>query len=141
MGTLHKDVLEALGFHTVTNHAGTHWLEDDNGKMYKDGSRYSSPSASACRTEADAWAQAPTLDALMPKLVEAVSRIGAILTETVSDIPMVQVSLMMPTPLNGRIVWDYGDYQGVAATYLEAVASVFVQMCAEGLIDGKAVVL
>lgn len=141
MDELHRKVLKALGFELVTNASGTVWLEDYDGFMYKNGERCSSPSASANRTEAEAWAQAPTLEALTPKLTKAIGQIGAILTETVSDIPMVQVSLMTPTPLHGRIVWDYSDCQGVGATYTEAVASVFAQMCEAGLIDGKAVVL
>lgn len=132
---LHKDVLKLLGFEVVINAVGTVWLEDKNGFMYKNGERWSSPSAAACRTEADAWAHAPTLDALMLPLMGVVGRLGAILTETVSDIPMIQLSLMTPMPLDGRIVWDYGDCQGLGATYQEAIAALFIAACERGLID------
>lgn len=129
MDELHKQTLEALGFWARPSRLKFVALLRGQGVV------------ATAKTEADAWAQAPTLEALMPKLVEAIGQIGAILTETVFDIPMVQVSLMTPAPLSGRIVWDYGDCQGVGTTYTEAVASVFVQMCEAGLIDGKAVVL
>lgn len=136
MDELHRKVLEALGFELVTNAVGTVWLEDRNGFMFKNGERCSSPSASANRTEADAWAQAPTLEALMSKLVEVITRSDA----------KPEIRLFVNDAgwycyiVDGNdIPFDFDS--DAVSTMAHAIASVFVQMCEAKLIDGKAVVL
>lgn len=133
MNELNKTVCELMGFKlSVLSHNGgeVYHLVDSKGCPYFEGNKYEIASAF---TDPDrAWAQAPTLDALMLPLIAAMRHI-------------THANLSILFPDDGGfdlILFTSGDaLYAVNPTLPEAIATLFIAASEAGEINPKDVVL
>lgn len=127
---LHKDVLKLLGFNVIRQGYHDYDQQYINGYLLVRHDRMIR--FSPHYAEGQAWAQAPTLDALMPSLIAAIVQ---------PSYPSLYLGDLYMH--NEKIVCRFRGTDDVLTfvTLAEAVASVFKASCAVGIIDPKTVVL
>ncbi len=140
MDETHKKVIELSGFEVLSQVVepndeyvdGTRYALVYGGKEYHYGEVFEFKPDSFdnynCETEDEAWAQAPSLEALMLPLMEAFRQAGC-------------GFIAYPKPFDAAIANGHKVIRHDATNLPEAVAALFVMACEDGLIDPKTVVL
>ncbi len=136
MDETHKKVIELSGFEVISHvieSNGEYWyalVRDDKEYLYDEviDFKFGHIDNYNCETEDEAWAQAPSLKTLMLPLMEAFRQAGC-------------GFIVYPKPLDAAISNGHKVIRHDATNLPEAVASLFVKACEDGLIDPKTVVL
>lgn len=119
MSELHKRVLELLGFEVRKEKYGFKLYKRDDVEAYM-------------TNEADAWAQAPDAETLIPKLIQAMRGV---------EFAELCISFAHDRRYD-LVLFNSGEaIYAVENTLAEAVCAIFVAACEDKLIDGKAVTL